>query len=134
MLPDFWSSHIVEELKTRAISLMDSYKPEESESSVFSTVNQKADDYFLSSAGEISFFLEEKADKSKPMSLSINKIGHAMHDLDPVFRKHSRSERVATVLRDLGYRHPQPVQSMYILKAPFIGGEVVPHQVRERKL
>lgn len=127
MLPDFWSSHTVTELKTRAMALMETYKPEEA-SSVFSTVNQKADDYFLASAGNISFFLEEKADKAKPMSLSINKIGHAMHDLDPTFRKHSRSEQVAEVLRDLGYRHPQPVQSMYILKAPFIGGEVVPHQ------
>lgn len=49
------------------------------------------DNYFLDSASQINFFFEEKAfDESgklqQPKELSINKIGHAMHDLDPVFR------------------------------------------------
>lgn len=52
----------------------------------------------------------------------------ALHDLDPVFRRFSRSERVANVLRSLGYKRPLPMQSMYIFKQPSIGGEVVPHQ------
>ncbi len=32
------------------------------------------------------------ADKqlTKPKALAVNKIGHAMHDLDPVFREFSR--------------------------------------------
>ncbi len=41
----------------------------------------------------------------------------AMHDLDPVFRSWCRSDRVAALLRALGFRRPLPVQSMYILKA-----------------
>jgi hypothetical protein len=48
----------------------------------------------------------------------------ALHDLDPVFREFSRNERVAGVLRSLGYKRPLPVQSMYIFKQPHIGGEV----------
>ena len=40
----------------------------------------------------------------------------AMHELDPTFRAYSRSERVAAILRSLGYRRPLPVQSMYIFK------------------
>lgn len=49
------------------------------------------DNYFLDSASQINFFFEEKAfDEAgklqQPKELSINKIGHAMHDLDPVFR------------------------------------------------
>jgi hypothetical protein len=49
------------------------------------------DNYFLDSASQINFFFEEKAfDESGKLQqakeLSINKIGHAMHDLDPVFR------------------------------------------------
>jgi len=43
--------------------------------------------------------LEEKAFGSdgslkQPKALSINKMGHAMHDLDPVFRAFSRSDKV----------------------------------------
>ena len=39
-----------------------------------------------------------------------------MHDLDPVFTKWSRSAQVAELLKDLGYKRPTPVQSMYIFK------------------
>lgn len=49
------------------------------------------DTYFLDSASQINFFFEEKAfndagQLQQAKELSINKIGHAMHDLDPVFR------------------------------------------------
>jgi phytanoyl-CoA hydroxylase len=49
------------------------------------------DTYFLDSASQINYFFEEKAfnetgQLQQPKELSINKIGHAMHDLDPVFR------------------------------------------------
>lgn len=40
----------------------------------------------------------------------------AMHDLDPVFTRWSRSAQVAELLQDLGYKKPTPVQSMYIFK------------------
>ena len=40
----------------------------------------------------------------------------AMHDLDPVFRDWSRSDKVAQLLQDLGFQQPLPVQSMLILK------------------
>ncbi|KAF5835581.1 phytanoyl-CoA dioxygenase [Dunaliella salina] len=92
------------------------------------------DEHYLESARNISFFLEANAvDKStgqlnvaKPQSF--NTIGHALHDLDPVFRAFSRSDEVACILRSLGYKRPIPVQSMYIFKQPRIGGKVVPHQ------
>ena len=45
----------------------------------------------------------------------------AMHDLDPVFMKWSRSARVAELLQDLGYKKPTPVQSMYIFKVSTSG-------------
>jgi phytanoyl-CoA hydroxylase len=64
----------------------------------------------------------------QPKRLSINKIGHALHDLDPAFSSYSRSPKMAAALRALGLRRPAPVQSMYIFKQPRIGGEVVPHQ------
>mmetsp|Transcript_83 Transcript_83/g.194 ORF Transcript_83/g.194 Transcript_83/m.194 type:complete len:225 (-) Transcript_83:862-1536(-) len=89
--------------------------------------------YFLDSASNVSFFFEEGAfdDEGKlkqSKDTSINKIGHALHDLDPSFRKFSRSEKMKSMLESLGYLRPTPVQSMYIFKQPRIGGEVVPHQ------
>jgi phytanoyl-CoA hydroxylase len=88
------------------------------------------DAYFLDSASEINFFFEEKAFNEQgqlqtPKALAVNKIGHAMHDLDPVFSAFTRSQPVSAVLRSLGFQQPLPVQSMYIFKQPSIGGEVV---------
>lgn len=95
------------------------------------TTNQ----YFLESAGKISFFFEENACDTdgnlvQEKALSINKCGHALHDLDPVFRNFSRSPKMEGIYRSLGFRLPLPVQSMYIFKQPQIGGAVVPHQDR----
>ena len=45
----------------------------------------------------------------------------AMHDLDPVFRDFSRSDKVAQLLRALNYKCPLPVQSMFIFKVCMLG-------------
>jgi len=45
-----------------------------------------------------------------------------------VFRAWCRSEGVAALLRDLGYRRPLPVQSLFHFKAPGIGSAVPMHQ------
>ena len=102
---------------------------------VFTATHQqdKSDEYFLDSANHASFFLEEQAfgadgELRQAKALSINKLGHAMHDLDPVFRAFSRSGKVAALLRSLGMQTPVPVQSMYMFKQPCIGDEVAAHQ------
>ncbi|KAL3735095.1 hypothetical protein ACJRO7_024268 [Eucalyptus globulus] len=106
-----------------------------STASIFSTKNQQqhTDDYFYESAENVSFFFEEKAfgddgNLKQPKQLSINKVGHALHELDPVFKAFSSSEKFCGMLLSLGYRRPIIIQSMYIFKQPGIGGEVVPHQ------
>ncbi len=43
-------------------------------------------------------------------------VGHALHDLDPVFKKYSSSDNVKGLLKSLGYVAPVAVQSMYIFK------------------
>mmetsp|Transcript_33968 Transcript_33968/g.75309 ORF Transcript_33968/g.75309 Transcript_33968/m.75309 type:complete len:321 (+) Transcript_33968:122-1084(+) len=131
VIEGFASQDEVTALRNRADALVEKFDP--ATISIFSTRNQTADEYFLDSSNNISFFFEEKAfDEEGKLrqakALSINKIGHAMHDLDPVFRAFSRSPRVSAVMKSLGYKRPLPVQSMYIFKQPKIGGEVVPHQ------
>jgi phytanoyl-CoA hydroxylase len=59
---------------------------------------------------------------------SINKIGHAMHEYDPVFKAFSDCKEFKNIIYDLGYKKPVLVQSMYIFKQPYIGGAVSPHQ------
>jgi len=59
---------------------------------------------------------------------AINKVGHGLHDLDPEFEKWSYEARVGSICRDLGMVAPVAVQSMYIFKQAFVGGEVGAHQ------
>ena len=55
-----------------------------------------------------------------PLRLAVNKLGHAMHDLDPAFETFSRTPELAAITADLGFGDPQLLQSMYIFKQPRI--------------
>ena len=96
---------------------------------VFSARDQghARDRYFQESGGAIRFFFEEQA-TDRPVPLALNKIGHALHDLDPDFAAFSRDPRLAAIAAAIGVRQPQLLQSMIILKPPGIGGEVGAHQ------
>ncbi len=120
-------------LIARADQIVRAFRPETY--SIFSTRDQARtiDDYFLASGDQIRCFFEEEAFTAdgalrRPVEQSINKIGHAMHDLDPVFSAFSRDPRLAALTAELGITDPLLLQSMYIFKQPFIGGEVVAHQ------
>ena len=103
--------------------------------SVFSTREQTrtSDEYFLSSGGDVRCFFEEEAfgpdgALAVPKARAINKIGHAQHDLDPVYDAFSRTATLAEIVDDLGMADPRLLQSMHIFKQPRIGGEVSCHQ------
>jgi phytanoyl-CoA hydroxylase len=134
ILRDFVTNEECQALRGRALELLDEFNPDEVHS-VFSTTRQTQldDSYFIESGDKIRFFLEEDAfDESGQLRQSkedsLNKMGHAMHDLDPVFDRFSRSPELAKAAEGLGFEDPAIIQSMYIFKPPRIGGEVVCHQ------
>jgi phytanoyl-CoA hydroxylase len=91
------------------------------------------DAWFLDSdTGVRCFFEEEALDAdgrlNRPLAQAINKIGHALHDRDPVFDAFSHGPDLAGLAADLGMPEPQVWQSMVICKQPGIGGAVRWHQ------
>lgn len=103
--------------------------------SVFTTIEQTrtSDEWFLGSGDQVRAFFEadafdERGELRQPIEQSINKLGHAMHDLDPVYERFSRTPALAEVAADIGMEEPLLLQSMHIFKPPHIGGEVSCHQ------
>ena len=134
VLEGFVSADACQKLRVRVRELINDFDPA-SVRSVFSAMEQTqlGDRYFEESGDKIRFFFEQDAfdengDLKQSKENSLNKIGHAMHDLDPVFDAFSRTEELANVVDSLGYDDPVILQSMYIFKPPRIGGEVHCHQ------
>jgi phytanoyl-CoA hydroxylase len=134
VLERFADKSVCDQLRERAARMVQEFDPRDVVS-VFSTheQNRLTDEYFLTSGDKIRFFFEENAfnddgtlkfEKEK----SINKIGHALHDLDPVFDRFSRDPKVKELAAAIGFEDALLVQSMYIFKQPNIGGEVTCHQ------
>jgi phytanoyl-CoA hydroxylase len=135
VLPGFAPSADVAALARRAHEIVAAFEPDENDAAVFSSrdraqLSQRA---LVASAGTVRCFFEEEAfdaqgalrvDKAR----AINKIGHALHDREPVFSRFSRDPRLAALAADLGFVQPRLMQSMLIFKQPRIGGEVVWHQ------
>jgi phytanoyl-CoA hydroxylase len=118
----------------RARAIVDAFEPVAS-TGRFSTRDRGllADAALLASAEAVHCFFEEEAlDEAGrlrvPKSESINKIGHALHELDPFFTGFSRGPALAGLAAAIGLAQPQVWQSQLIFKQPRIGGEVGWHQ------
>jgi phytanoyl-CoA hydroxylase len=134
VLPGFAGDAECRELRQRAVELVEAWEPGEHRT-VFTTDEQERSSNleFMRSASSIWCFFEPDAfgpdgELRQPKGLSINKIGHAQHDLDPVFERFSYTPRLAEVSADIGLADAVALQSMYIFKQPGIGGEVGCHQ------
>ena len=135
VVPNFVSDDRCLQLRERAMALAEKHVPSPEEATVFTADGKPqhtSDDYFLTSGEQIRCFFEKDAFdahgnlRAEP-HLALNKLGHAMHDLDPVFDSFSRTSELADVASDIGMRDPLLLQSMYIFKQPHIGGEVTCH-------
>ncbi|KXS10551.1 phytanoyl-CoA dioxygenase domain-containing 1 [Gonapodya prolifera JEL478] len=142
LIPGFLSENDCEGLRNEADRLVD----EELDLSThpgtrFTTTEQDSPDsqtsdvYFMTSGDKVRFFLEPLAvDQTGKRLLvpskrhAVNKIGHALHLLNPVYRRVSSRPEIKSIARDLGFEDPILVQSMAILKPPRVGGEVSSHQ------
>ena len=134
VLPDFKSRSEVQAAIARAHSIVDAFEPD-ANAAVFSSVapEKLADAALLASAEQVHCFFEEEAFDERgrlrqAKALSINKIGHALHDRDAVFDAFSRGPALAALASQLGIAQPLLWQSMLIFKQPGIGGEVRWHQ------
>ncbi|KAI0268628.1 phytanoyl-CoA dioxygenase [Gloeopeniophorella convolvens] len=136
VIPGFLAPDETGALLARSKQLLDEFSLLDHPLTKFSTgdSNHVGDDYFLSSGDKIRYFLEEDAiDKqgnlTREKQKAVNKIGHALHELEPAFRRVTlENEKLRSLVRDLRFHHdPVALQSMVIFKQPQIGGEVPEH-------
>ena len=134
IIEDFKTHKECDELINRSKELIEE-QDFNNQQSVFDTVSQSHNDdnYFLESGDKIRFFFEEKANLDEEnvktnKQYIVNKIGHALHDLDDKFIAFSKNEQLDQIAKAIGFQDPLLLQSMYIFKQPKIGGEVVCHQ------
>ncbi|MDC1060048.1 phytanoyl-CoA dioxygenase family protein [Alphaproteobacteria bacterium] len=134
IIQDFKTHKECDELINRSKELIEE-QDFNNQQSVFDTVSESHNDdnYFLESGDKIRFFFEEKANLDEEnvktnKQYIVNKIGHALHDLDDKFIAFSKNEQLDQIAKSIGFQDPLLLQSMYIFKQPKIGGEVVCHQ------
>ncbi len=134
VLPGFKTAADCAVLRARAQALVDDWQPGAG-AGVFSTRDRArlADAALIASADAVHCFFEEEAFDAAgrqvvPKAQAVNKIGHALHDRDPVFDAFSHGPELAALAAGLGLAEPRLWQSMLIFKQPRIGGEVRWHQ------
>lgn len=87
----------------------------------------------IDSANKISYFfragaVNENNELLLPEEFALNRVGHALHALHPVFKKYAFDNRIRELCWQLGFQRPAIAQSMIIFKNPGVGGALMAHQ------
>ena len=110
IIPDFYSP---QEMKSRSNQLLNELPTDK---------KTLADtDYLLASAEGVGYFFEDDLS-------TINKIGHGLHLVDPVFAKYTFMDQVTQVCSSFNFVKPQVLQSMLIPKLAGNLSPVNPHR------
>lgn len=132
VIENYASDDDISILNRNSKKIIDAFQMEDVK--IFTTDNQTdvLDQYFLQSADRSSCFFEENAfdDEGKLVAdknLAINKIGHAMHDIEPDCTQIAYKKELYDIMVSIGLDRPCIVQSQYIFKQPKIGAKVNPH-------
>jgi len=134
VLPSFFSSDKAQQLLAEARKLLSEVDLSSHPKTRFSTGDsQVSDDFFLTSGDKIRAFFEEDAfdpngQLNRPKEQAINKIGHALHELNPIYRQFTlENNDLKTLAKELDYhKDPAVLQSMVICKQPSSNTNQVP--------
>lgn len=134
VIEDFLSEQEIQELRAESVRLIKEESTKEGQRQIFGNEFNARSDYFVTSGDKIRFFFEKNAfnletgELLAPEEQSLAKVGHALHCLNPVFRRITTSDKVKSVYEALDFLEPTVAQSMVIFKNPKVGGEYTPHQ------
>ncbi|KAJ2833619.1 hypothetical protein J3B01_004325 [Coemansia erecta] len=135
VVENFLSISEVHDLRERIHELLTEFEPTEHPTVTFPTSPNSqviSDQYFFDSSIKASYFLEQHAVHEGKLTVdpskAVNKIGHGIHIVEPLFKELTHSDRVKHIARMLGFQDPRVLQSMVICKQPGIGGAVPMHQ------
>lgn len=137
LVEDFLTTEQCECLRSRAFEIVEEANFAQHPTVTFSTKSNEQKhaktDYFITSGDKIRFFFEEgSTDDNGKLTLApkmaLNKMGHALHALDPQFKGVTFGDGIKNIAKSLNLRSPCVVQSMVIFKPPKIGGVVKQHQ------
>ena len=129
VIPNAVPSELCRQARDRAWHLAETLVPPD-DALPFTTAPDTGarDQYFLKSARTVRLFNEPSAEGHPEGNSRPNKIGHALHDRDPFFKRFARLPIYEGVAESIGLQNPRLIQSMLMFKTAQGGGEVHWHQ------
>jgi phytanoyl-CoA hydroxylase len=130
ILEDFLTKDTCQNLTQRIASIIQDWHISKALHFYQNEVQRYSPEFIYETCEKLCFFYDAPRTKITTSALSqyLNKITHAIHDLDPYFNSFSRQELIKNLVHSLGYENPLLLQSMYLFKNPDTSQDVSCHQ------